>query len=213
MSKDKSVLLSKTVIVTFLVFLSILVIAICFLFSSCNKDGKAISVSYMSAKLEKASELTTAKLNVTGVLEYEDSDGVPFISKEDFTMVYNATITAGIKFDKVKINVDEEKKIIKFSIPSAEIFDAHVDPSSIKYFDEDFALFNLNPKEDANNAQKLAEEDAKEKAPDCGILEYANTQAETLLKGLLGDYAEGYKFEFEKMKAENIEETTTKESK
>ena len=64
---------------------------------------------------------------------------------------------------------------------------------TIKYFDEKFALFNVDEKEDANKAVVLAENSVKEEAIKTGILELADKQSATLIEGLLSKaIPEGY---------------------
>lgn len=48
--------------------------------------------------------------------------------------------------------MDSTKKIANLNIPKAEILDVKIDPNLIKYYDIKFALFNVNEKEDGNNA-------------------------------------------------------------
>ena len=154
-----------------------------------------MDTEYIDAMLEKSSELITAKFNYTGMSEYEDT-GIPIINKSDFVMVYKATARAGIDIKKVDVKIDNYKKIIYLTIPKAEVLDVKVDISSIKYFDEKFALLNINEKEDNNKAIALAEEAAKEEIKNIGVLEMADGQAETLIKGILEDAVpKNYDFE------------------
>ena len=150
-------------------------------------NGKAkVNTDYLVTILEKSSELTTAKLNYTGISQYEDT-GIPIINRSDFIMVYKATARAGIDVKKIEINQNTSNKTIYVTLPKAEVFDVKVDTSSIKYFDEGFALLNVNEKEDNNKAIALAEEAAKKEVENIGVLEMANSQAATLIKGLLKD--------------------------
>lgn len=159
-----------------------------------NREVK-VDTEYIDAMLEKSSELITAKFNYTGMSEYEDT-GIPIINKSDFVMVYKATARAGIDIKKVDVKIDNYKKIIYLTIPRAEVLDVKVDISSIKYFDEKFALLNINEKEDNNKAIALAEEAAKEEIKNIGVLEMADGQAETLIKGILEDAVpKNYDFE------------------
>ena len=57
----------------------------------------------------------------------------------------------------------------------------------INFYDEKFALFNVNAKEDLSRALAMAEEDAKNEAIKNGLLELAEKQSETLIKGILSD--------------------------
>ena len=156
-SKIKKILRNNTYCVIIGVIVGLLVVLFMTL---CNKDEE-VDVTYLLAKLEKSSELTTAKLTFEGIYPYKDS-GIKIISRSDFLMIYQATARAGIDVKKVKITADYVTKTIMISLPKAEVLDIKVDPNSIKYYDEGFALFNFNSKEDANKAQAEAEKKAKE---------------------------------------------------
>lgn len=202
MDSKKSILSyikAKPVTALILGLLIIIVVLSSILFVQCSlsNDEATISASYISGKLEEASELTTAKLTYTGVADYTD-EGIPVISQGDFTMVYNATVRAGIDVKKVKTNINNQMRTVTITIPDAEILDVKVDPKSIRYYDEAFAIFNTDEKEDANKAQTMAEEDAIEHVAECGILELADQQAETLIKGILEGCVNNYKIKFSK---------------
>ncbi|MDO4673193.1 MAG: DUF4230 domain-containing protein [Porphyromonadaceae bacterium] len=158
-----------------------------------------VDSEYVNALLEKASELTSAKLNYTGMSEYKDT-GIPVINKSDFIMVYKATARAGIDMKDVKVEIDNKKKIVNLRIPKAEVLDVKVNAASIKYFDEKFSLLNTNEKEDSNQAIDLAEKDAKKEVKDMGVLEMADEQAEALIKGLLREAVpDDYKFDIKRV--------------
>jgi len=145
--------------------------------------------------LAKSSELTAAKWNFTGLCEYTDP-GVKYINSGSFVMKYNATARAGINLNDVTITADNTAKKIFISIPPATVQDIKVDVSSIKYYNEVFAPFNFNPKDDNNTAVAKAESDAYEEAQKSGILEMANEQSATLIKGILSDaIPKGYTIE------------------
>ena len=117
--------------------------------------------------------------------EYKDA-GAMIINRSDFIMVYSATIRAGVELKEVKIesNTTNPNEII-IKMPKAKIFDCHVDQNEIQYFDEKFALFNVDSKEDANKACALAEQDGIKEAEATGILEFAETEAEYVIKDIL----------------------------
>ena len=54
-------------------------------------------------------------------------------------------------------------------------------------------MFKVDQKENANKAQALAERDAKKESAKSGILEMADQQSETLIKGILQGCVNGYK--------------------
>ena len=173
--------LIKITVITTLIIVAIIAIAI-YIY---NKNKK-IDTTYLTAKLEKSSELTTAKLTFKGIYEYDD-EGIAVINKSNFVMVYEATARAGIDVKEVKIEQDNFKPIVWVTIPKAKVLDIKVDTNSIKYLKTDFTLLNTNPKEDANKANSLAEKDAKTEVEQMGILEAADQQAEALVKGLIQD--------------------------
>lgn len=152
-------------------------------FTAHIKQSK-VDTNYVNALITKSSELTSAKFNYTGMTKYQDS-GVPVVSKSNFIMVYKATARAGVDVDKVKVRVDDMRKIVHLTIPPAEVQDVNVDTSSIEYFDEGFAVANLNQKEDGNQAIALAKDDAREEIKTSGVLEMADAQSESLIEGIL----------------------------
>lgn len=162
---------------------AIVVIFAAIILSTYNHTPKADTVA-LNKLLVEASDLTTAKLNITNMTEYADT-GTKIFNRSDFVMVYDATVWAGIDVKKIDIKADDAKKVIDVTIPKAEIQNVKVDPATIKYFDEKFAFFNTDAKEDANEAVELAEEDTKEEAAKTGILELADKQSATLIEGLL----------------------------
>lgn len=160
-----------------------------------GKSKEEADVAFLKAVLTKESELTTAKLTLTGFKEYE-GDGIEFINKTSFVMVYKAVVRAGIDIEKVEVTSDDVAKIIYLKIPKASILDVKVEPSSIKFFDSKFEINRSSQKEDTVAAQSQAEIEAEIEASQSGILELADTQSETLIKGILANaIPEGYTIE------------------
>ncbi|OKZ73880.1 MAG: hypothetical protein BHW00_07120 [Clostridium sp. 26_22] len=149
-----------------------------------TKKKESTDFTYLNQLLEKSSELTSAKLKITGIENYKDA-GAMIINRSDFTMVYTATIRAGVELKEVKVEPNNITKEIIITIPKAKVFDCHVNQEDIKYFDEKFALFNVDSKEDANKACALAEQDGIKEAEQTGILEFAETEAEYVIKDIL----------------------------
>lgn len=181
------------------IIIGIIIILIITLFVAfgINRNPDVDTV-FLKNVLTKSSELTTAKLKITGLSEYHD-EGIYIFNRSDFTMCFTATIRAGINFENVKIDSDPIQKKIFIEIPNAEIFDAKVDPNDLRFYGTGFALFNVNEKEDLAKALSLAEEDAKKEASNTGILELANQQSETLIRGILSNtIPKGYTLEIKR---------------
>lgn len=206
-TKKEKVVVERKEIKTFLKNLSkkakiiigaiIIVIIVLFITVGINKKAD-VDTTFLTQILTKSSELTTAKLKITGLSEYHD-EGVYVFNRSDFTMCFTATVRAGINLENVKIESDSIQKKIFITIPDAEIFEVKVDPNNLKFYGTGFSLFNVNEKEDLAKALALAEEDAKKEASNTGILELANQQSEVLIKGILANaIPDGYTIEVKK---------------
>lgn len=186
----------KMIVITAAV-LAVLIAVICVI-PLLHNDEQKTDTTYMVSLLSESSELTTAKLRYTGMSEFEDT-GIAFINKSNFIMVYEATARIGIDVEQIKVRADDVNKIIHVTVPSASVLEVHVDTSTIKYFDEKFSLFNLDQKEDSNNAIALVEQEALEEIGNMGVLEMADTQAASLIKGILANaIPDGYSIVVEK---------------
>lgn len=146
-----------------------------------------INTDYLYSVLTESSELTTCKMHVNSILKYFDK-GIKLFNRSDFIMTYDVAINAGVDISKIVITVDEENLLVKVNLPNSKVFDAYIaNPESIEYFDEGFAPFNPDSKKDANRAQAMAIDDAKEKALNMGIFAYADKNAETAVRAVLGE--------------------------
>lgn len=143
-----------------------------------------VTVEYLNKKLENISELSAAKLFYTGICNIEEGK-IPVLTKKGYSMIYEATVTAGI--DASKIDIDIQDDVVTITIPKSEIQVIKVDPNSIQFYDEKKALFNWTELGDSVNGIIVAEDDIKEKASTDELLERADTQVEYIVRGLLED--------------------------
>ena len=142
----------------------------------------------ISARLDNASECTTQKLIYHGVVKMEKGI-IPLIDKRSFVMTYTATVRAG--FDMAEADVDIKDSTINVVIPRTSIQEITIDPDSLEFFDTSFSIINMN-KEAVKEALQKAQSDAEEKAASSELLEAADENAETLIKGLLKDSTDNY---------------------
>lgn len=170
--------ISKILFISVVVLLGILLIS---LFSGNEKPDDALLIG----KITKSNELTTAKIDFTGLKEY-DNDGVFLINKNKFTMVYKATARVGFEVDQVEVKSNHTLKKINVKIPEPSVLEVHVDGNSLRFFDENFAFFK-DDKVDTGKAIAAAEVAAKEELAAMGIIDMANKQAEDIIKGLISD--------------------------
>lgn len=166
---------------------SILIIAIAAIFVTyrlTKKDEPEITNTFISEKLEEVSELTTAKLTYTGLVRYTEGN-IPFLTKKEFNMLYRAGVRAGIDLSQANIDVTDSE--VKLTLPKAEIQEISVDADSIQFYDESFALFNGEKREDTVEALKVAEEDVRENGNMEDLMAEAQEQTEILLTGFLDE--------------------------
>ena len=102
--------------------------------------------------------------------------------KIDYYVSYEATVNAGIDFQKVEISMDEEQKTITLKVPDAHITNQSVEMSSLDF------IF-LNQKADKSGvteaAYKACEEDVRQESEQqTAICELAKQNAENVLKAL-----------------------------
>lgn len=227
MEKRKGISIVKLLIVLFCVILIcgtvIFIIVSCSgqnqfsLTSLLGQNEAELSSTIIETKLQYSSELISAKVNFRGLARYSD-EGIPVLTKGDFVMVYTATVKAGIDVKDIGVCVDNSQQTVYFYVPQAEILDVKVDSDSIEFFDEKFTLFNGDEKADFTKALQYAEEISLEDAKETGILDLANEQSQTLIKGILEESVQGYemkffnsKDEFDK-KAKEVGETAVTEA-
>ena len=166
---------------------SILISAIAAIFVTyrlTKKDEPEITNTFISEKLEAVSELTTAKLTYTGLVRYTEGN-IPFLTKKEFNMLYRAGVRAGIDLSQANIDVTDSE--VKLTLPKAEIQEISVDADSIQFYDESFALFNGEKREDTVEALKVAEEDVRENGNMEDLMAEAQEQTEILLTGFLDE--------------------------
>ena len=119
--------------------------------------------------------------------------------KIDYYVSYEATVNAGIDFQKVEISMDEEQKTITLKVPEAHITNQSVEMSSLDF------IF-LNQKADKSGvtevAYKACEEDVRQESEQqSAICELAKQNAENVLRALtrpiVNQLGEGYQLEIE----------------
>ncbi len=171
---------SKLKIVAFILLIIFALIGI----KQIIPKNEKIDVVFITNQLQKSSDLTSAQVKMTGVFNYVD-DGIAVINKQNFIMVYEATVNAGIDLKQAKVKPNILTKKVVVEIPKASVLSVDIDTENIKYYNESFTLFNFNKKEDANKAIALAKKEAANKAPEIGVIELADSHAEAIITGII----------------------------
>ena len=140
-----------------------------------------LDTTTVTTQLEKCQDLVSAKLEYRGLVTYEEGD-IDWINKKGFTMVYDATVTAGVDLSDAKVEIDGRKILIE--LPRAKRQTVSIDPDSLTFYDEKFALFNWQNRTDTAEALKLAEKDVKAKVSKSKLIKTANKQAKKTVEAL-----------------------------
>lgn len=99
-----------------------------------GEEGKVTTISEASLKkVFEISELSTADYTYNAVARAYNQDN----SEVRYYVAYEGRIKAGIDFSKIKIDIDEEEKLITLTIPDIEFQEITVDPGTLEYIFKD----------------------------------------------------------------------------
>ena len=147
-----------------------------------RKKNQKITSSFIESKLSDCSDLTTCNLEYVDLVKFEDGT-IPFMTKKSFSMIYSANIRAGIDLSKASVKFVGDD--VKIELPETEIQSIDVDTDSLRFYDEHFALFNWDKKEDITLAIQLAREDVEKNADLERLKAQAQGQAELVIYKLI----------------------------
>lgn len=183
--------LSKKLITLVVIIAAIALVVVGYLLASLqNKETITVSAVSIEERLSKCSDLTTARLDYRGLIRYSEGD-IKYLTQKSFSMIYDATITAGINLSQAEVTLDGTS--IKVVLPQPTIQSIVIDPDSLEFYDEKAALFNWTEKEDTQKAMSYAKEDASAKAEQVELLTQASEQAESVVTNLLLPFTEDSK--------------------
>lgn len=140
-----------------------------------NKD--IITVSTLK-EIINVSELSTFTSVYNGVAQVMNEK-----NQINYYVSYEATVKAGIDFDKIIIYIDEPNKIINITMPPAHITEINVDIASLDYI---FINNNANTTSVSQEAYKACEADVqKESKQQEEIFRLATENAKNTLTALI----------------------------
>lgn len=111
-------------------------------------------------------------------------------------MSYDGVVKAGIK-DLTKAKITESKNTIIVRLPEVEITETSIDNDSFEKLDESNNIFNPISIEDLNEAQKELKEKMVDRAIEKGVLDIAESNAETIIAGMLENSNDDYEIKVE----------------
>lgn len=149
-----------------------------------------ITSSLLQNRIEKVSELVTLDYKYTKMVSYKNMKTfygweVPFTEKK-FIISYNGSIKSGINLANLKIDVDNNNKVVEIDLPEAKIIAHEIDENSIKVFDEKNSIFNPLKVEDFKDFATDEKEHVESESIKKGLLDEARSHAEKAITDILG---------------------------
>ena len=156
---------------------------------SLIREQEEITSSTIESGLKEIGKLCTAEYYFTHVSNYESSMDfqgftIPFTTSS-FIYSYDGKILAGIDFDHIMVDKDDEKKRITVMLPEPEIISEEIDENSFRLYDEKNNVFNPISVENVADTNKIMIEDEEEKAIAEGLYDRASENAKKLIENFL----------------------------
>lgn len=173
------------------VFFFVLSVILAILLLAGNKKAekeRGYDSSSVMNRISYMQELALVRYNYTGVISYKDyrkflNVNVPLTDKY-FLLKYNGYIKAGVDFNRIKVNVDNDTTV-HISIPKPKILDTVIDEKSIQVYNESENAFNPIKISDYNEAISQEKNVIVRDAIDQGIYRQATDEAKLAITSLL----------------------------
>ena len=163
------------------------------------KEVVTVDTEMIAEGLKEMGVLVTQEYYFTQVEEYSNTKKWAFLSSEaTFTYSYDGVVSAGIDCNDIKIDKNDEAKLITVSIPAADILNVNIDFESFKIYEEKNGLWNKIDLTNFNNSIIEFENAAREKALEKDIIAKADEGARKMIESFVNSLvdSEEYSIEF-----------------
>lgn len=138
---------------------------------------------------EDIGELATQAAYLT-IVEDIDASRELFGVKIPFTQTeiiysYDVAVKAGLDFDQVEWEVNDEAKEIQVTMPEIRVLSSEVDLESFKLYHENWSHFRPIRTEEFNAAAQAMKVEAQNRAVENGLLDNAQENAERVIQGFI----------------------------
>ena len=150
---------------------------------------KEVSIDLIKSEIKNIGVLASIEYFYTNAGKFEDLNklfgvNVPFTTKS-FIAKWDGEIKAGIKLDKIIVEVKDANKEIIIHMPKSEIISHEIDNESTETLDEKDGLFNPVKVDDVRNFDKISKEEMEARAIENGLLIKASENAKYIIKKLI----------------------------
>ena len=175
---------SVTKIIIAIIVIAVIAVVLLKIFKKEEPVKEVITVSTLE-KIVEVSDLSTFRVVYNGVACADDK----------YYVSYEATVDAGIDFEKIEIAVDNENKKVTVNLPEAEILDVYVDIASLDYI---FIDKKANTETVSEEAYKLCKYDVKvESENQEAIIDLAQQNAENIVRALVQPFVDQVDSDYE----------------
>ena len=152
---------------------------------------KEVSIDLIKSEIHDIGELASIEYFYTNAGKFEDLNklfgvNVPFTTKS-FIAKWDGEIKAGIKLDKIIVEVKDANKEIIIHMPKSEIISHEIDNESIETLDEKDGLFNPVKVDDVRNFDKISKEEMEARAIENGLSIKASKNATEIIEKLINN--------------------------
>ena len=174
-----------------------------FLFKTDNGKPK-ITNETIGVQVKELKELATIQYKYKEIASREDWNTLfniklPF-TKSSFIVSYTGILKLGIDLSETKVDVDENSKTIKVTLPESKVLSNELDLKSLKVYDEKNSIFNLVKVKDYSEFTQSGKENAEKDARESGVFEQSKEVAKKIITDFLNttkEIKENYKIVFE----------------
>jgi hypothetical protein len=148
---------------------------------------KTITTEMLQESLNEMGVLVTEEYYFTQVENYEKTKPVfkIFTSKSNCIYSYDGVVAAGIDFNSISLEKDEENKVISILVPASTIQYVDIDYESFQVYEEKEGIWNPLSMDDYNESLENFKESASEKAQEKGVLEKADEHAREIIQNFI----------------------------
>lgn len=164
-------------------------------FNLLNSENDAPPEIITQSTLEniiRTSNLSTFEATYNGIAKVNNAENPDEI---DYYVSYEATVKAGIDFELVETDIDNEKKVITVTVPDIQINDITVDITSLDYIFENEKANTSSVSEQAY--KKCIDDVTEESKKEDAIYELAEQNAHNTIKALISPFVEQLDNEFD----------------
>lgn len=187
---------------TKIIIILLIIIAIsCFVLSITNSRAGQLRISAKSSleKIVEKNDLETVNYTYNAIAKQPKKEGIPEDSTNTddykYFVSYEGTVSAGIDFKQVKIDVVKETKKLVITVPEPKITGYNVDIGSLNFI---FTKDKYNEASELESAFKLCKADLENRSEkDDIILQTAKQNSITVLEAFFKPWIETFNKEYQ----------------